>query len=328
MRWPALAFLVLLILVGPALSWPGESSPGRAGAVSSVVFYTSSGATTPQMPFWAAVDRGWPGGAKLETRFWKDLDDLRATILAGRGDVWLGHVDGLAQAALRGAPVSLVAVTAWKKFYVLSMDRVSGLDELASRLKTTGETLAVTPPDSPALAIMDDLARRGRTMPDLTRLIPNQLALDMMRGKVRHCLAPEPLVSLLLTRIPGLHVVASMEEEYARQAGGNGFLPVVGIAVHSDLLRDAPELVWSLVDAMQAAGTVLAGNHERALSFLPPETMRELGEDVIRRSLERDPIRVVAAGECRQEILDYLAVVLPDSLRTTELPPAFIPDRP
>ena len=328
MPWLIVLLLVVAHLLLPQWSWSGDVFPGRGGAERSVVFYTSSGATTPQMPFWAAVAAGWPGNTTLETRFWKDLDDLRATVLAGRGDIWLGHVDGLAQAALRGAPVSLVAVTGWRKFYVLSMDDVAGLDELTALLKARGESLAIAPPDSPALAILDDMARRGAALPDLTRLPPNQLALDVLRGGIRHCLVPEPLVSMLLTRAPGLRVVAGLEKEHARYTGGSGFLPVAGIAVHRDLMRSEPELVRSLVRLMTGAGPVLATDREATLRSLPPEIRRESGDDVIRRSLERDVIRVVPAGECRQEIMDYLNMVLPEASRSREFPPDFLPEAP
>jgi NitT/TauT family transport system substrate-binding protein len=333
---PALLLLILLAGYG-AVHVHRSTAPHRAspseGAVPPLVFYTAVGATTPQLPFWAAVRAGWPRGMRLETRFWKDLDDLRGVILAGRGDIWLGHVEGFAQAAVRGAPVTLVAVTGWRKFHFLTADpKVHSMRELSAIIERAGTGLAVTPPDSPAFALLEDMARRGGPGFTLTRHEPRQLALEVMRGDVRHMIAPEPLATVLRMKNPELREVACLEEVYARYNGGPGMLPLAGIAVRTGLLRERPEVVRELVRAMArsaAAWQVTAKKTgrvpEEALDALPPETLRELGRETLRRSLAHDPLRVVPAAEAREDVLAYLAVVLPEAAGkgVSRLPAAF-----
>ncbi|ADK84567.1 ABC-type transport system, periplasmic component [Desulfarculus baarsii DSM 2075] len=298
----------------------GPDAPPR------LVFYTSFGATTPQIPFWGAVKAGWPGGAGLETRLWKDLDDLRGVIMAGRGDIWLGHSEGLAQAALRGAPVCFLAVTGWRKFYFLSADPAAvDLASLATLSQAQNSPLMVTPPDSPAMAILDDVAARGGPRFVTAPHAPRQLALLALRGQARHILAPEPLVSLLLTKAPGLRVVASLEDEHAKLTGGPARLPIAGLAMHGELARRRPELARQLLAAMERVAADLADDPAAGLALLPPEVAGELGPDVLRLSLSRDMIMTRPTAQVRQEVLAYLRLVMSpaDRQRLDQLPEGF-----
>lgn len=308
----------------------GETQ-GRASS-AGLGFYTSAGATTAQAPFWAAVRDGWPPGMGVETRFWKDLDDLRNTMLAGKGDIWVGHTDGFAQAAMRGAPVTLVAVTAWRKFHFITADPdAQTLQVLASKLAQTGERLAVAPPDSPAFAVLAGLALRGGPAFTITRNQPKQLMLEALRGDVRHMLVPEPLATTLMMKLPHLRRVACLEEEYSRHAGGSGMLPIAGIAVRTGLLHEHPKVVARLVAAMTgwAAGQTPDTAGEAVLSVLPEATIRELGAETVRLSLRNDPVRVVPAWAAREDVLAYLSLVFPEAVgpQGTQLPPSFFMEK-
>lgn len=316
--------LLLLLLAGYGLLnlWQSGSfatNARREAMAAPLVFYTAMGATTPQLPFWAAVRGGWPAGRRLETRYWKDLDDLRGVMMAGRGDFWLGHVEGFAQAARHGAPVTLVAVTGWRKFQVLTVaPDVNSLTDLAVLLARTGEELAVTPADSPAFALLEDMARRGGPPFVATRHDTRLLALRLLRGDQRHVVAPEPLASMLCEKLPALRRVASLEQEHARYAGGSGMLPLAGLAVRTDLLREHPALVAELLSAMVAFGAgpsaAVPEEHrvQRYLDLLPADTVREIGDPVLRRSLDHDPVRVEPAAAVRGEVLRYLSLVMPE----------------
>ncbi|MDR1934219.1 MAG: hypothetical protein LBS49_01260 [Candidatus Accumulibacter sp.] len=320
--------LVLLCAGSVPVQAVEEPSPAPSPA-KKLVLYTALTATTPQIPLWSAIRSGWSAEYALEVEYWKTLDDLRGVMLAGKGDLWVGHLEGFAQAARRGAPVTLLAVTGWKKFYFvaaagdaaaqsLSLD----LDSLAQALRDRGEPLAVAPQDSPAIAILEDMGRRGGPAFAVAAMPPQQLMLEMLRGSRRFALLPEPLVSALLAKAPGLRVAASLEEEFARRFGGPGTLPLAGIAVRTGFAEENPELVRELVSAMQAAAARLAANPEAAAGVLPERVREAIGQDVLMNSLSRDLIHVLPAASARNEILSFLRIVLPESYA----PEA--PDRP
>jgi NitT/TauT family transport system substrate-binding protein len=286
-----------------------------------LTLYTAVTATTPQIPLQAAVREGWPEGYSLKTEYWKNLDDLRGIMLAGKGDIWIGHLEGFAQAAKRGAPVTLIAVTGWKKFYFVASSDLrlpesasSPVVGLAEALRQTGQALAVAPQDSPALGILEAAAQLGGPSFSIAAMPPQQLMLEMLRGARSCALLPEPLLSGLLAKKSGLRVVASLEEEAARLFGGPNRLPWVGIAVHSRLIEENPRLVADLVERMQRAATRLADDPEAGAAVLPSEVARAVGGDVLAASMERDLVMVVPAARARDEIVRFLRMVAPTAL--------------
>lgn len=327
-----IAFITLLLVSASAFGifqlTKSSTKPSGAGH-PKLVFYTSSGATSAQAPFWAAVKTGWPDSRELETHYWKDLDDLRSTMLAAKGDVWIGHTDGFAQAAMRGAPVTLVAVTAWKKFYFLSADpAVTSLADLAQVLEQKNEQLVVAPPDSPAYAILNGLSQAGGPTFRVERKIPRQLMLEAMNGSVRHMLVPEPLVTTLLMKRPELKTIACLEEEYSKRAGGTGTLPIAGVAVRTGLLKEDPALVKSLVQTMVdwTSGLTPESSGNDIVAVLPKNTLDELGIETVQRSMQRDPVNAVPAWKARNELTAYFSLVYPDAVKNgaLTLPATFI----
>ncbi|WP_126377637.1 ABC transporter substrate-binding protein [Desulfovibrio ferrophilus] len=320
--------LVLAFLCGLTLavfmSRPGaeaESQPPPKG----LTFYTTGGATTPQMPFWKAVaDSAIPELDNLDVHYWKNLDDLRGVVLAGRGDLWLGHIEGFAQAAMRGAPVRLLAVTGWRKFSILTnAPNIQTLEDLLQC--PAGTELAVAPPQSPAIPIMRTMESFG-----LPRFVyvphePRQLMLESLQKPSILILTPEPMTTVLLGKIPGLHVVAQVEDLFGRFTGRVPLLPIAGIAINEQLARQRPELIHALQQALVNAGQELAEAPTKGLESLPEDFEQFMTRDIVRDSLKRDIILVRPARECREIITQYLSMVLPDDNQSAihNLPDSF-----
>ncbi|MDR2077200.1 MAG: hypothetical protein LBP61_09790 [Desulfovibrio sp.] len=311
---PAALIFCLCLLLGLVSVFPPAAA---RGAGKTLTLYTAMTATTPQIPLWAAIRGGWPEGRELAVEYWKSLDDLRALVLAGKGDIWVGHLEGFAQAAGRGAPVTLVAVTGWKKFYFVQAggaEGPGGLEDIAAALRREGMPLTVAPRDSPAIGILEELERSGGPSFPIESMPPQQAMLAMIRGSRPCALLPEPLVSALLAKKPGLRVAANLESEVARRFGGPARLPLVGIAVKTSLLREDPALVRGLARALRTAAEDLAGRPAaEALAVLPQSVRLAFGDDVLEASLSRDLILALPAWEVRREVLAFLGMVLPES---------------
>lgn len=302
--------LIAMQLCPPVSVKAGETKNGGR------VLYTALTATTPQIPLWGAINAGWAGGPErggLTVEYWKTLDDLRGIMLAGKGDIWVGHLEGFAQAALKGAPVTLVAVTGWKKFYFVAPKAhpATGMEQLAAELRQTGQPLAVAPQDSPALAILENVRQRGGPGFAIAAMQPQQLMLEMLRGSRRYALLPEPLVSALLAKRPELRAAAGLEEEYSRLYGGQARMPLVGVAVNTHFAEREPETVRDLLAAMRDQADRLAAVPEEAIAALPENVRKSVGEDIIRASLPRDLILVIPAVSAKEEISAFLRMVLP-----------------
>lgn len=281
---------------------------GRRSDLPDLTFFTTPGATAPQIPFWA----GWKSGElprlfNLRVELWKDLDDLHGVLLAGRGDLWLGHLEGFALARRRGAPITLLAVTGWRKFSIVSRrSDVSRLEDFV------GKTLPFTPAGSPAVPIMKALVGRDAEGIEFQPHEPRQLSMLMMRGAFDSALAPEPLVTTMLLKIKGLRVVAGLEQVYGERLGRPPRLPIAGIAVNTGTAASHPEIVGALLRTMQEEARRLREEPDQAAASLPDSFSEFVPREIVRASLDRDPILVEPASAVESEIADYFRLIAPE----------------
>ena len=286
------------------------SAPNKGRTVLSV--YTSGQATTPQMAFWKALADG-DLTFSTDVHYWKNLDDLRGLLLAGKGDIWIGHVDGFALAAMRGAPVRLVSVTGWKKFYLLSNN--PELHNFSDIMTLPEETeIAVAPPQSPGLAVL-----RGMEKIDLPRFQyapydPKQLALKAMKNELELLVLPEPLVTVLLKKAPQYHIVASVEEEYGKMAGKEARLPMAGIAINTRTLEKYPGLAEKISSALLLQEKILIENPELGLEALPDEFEKFIPKAMVQASLKRDIICVRSGADAKDSVIEYLQMLFPNKM--------------
>lgn len=311
-----LRFIALLCLCAwtfmPEAVWGEEGQP----APPKLVLYTAMNATTAQMPLWKMIRSGWPQDYSLSVNYWKTLDDLRGMMLAGKGDIWIGHLEGFALAARRGAPVTVLAVTGWKKFYLVGRGMAASkpptLEDIAAELKRNGMALPVAPRESPAASILEGIALRGGPQFTLAPMPPQQLMLEMLRGKFPYAILPEPMLSALLAKDQTIQVLISLEEEYARRFGGEQRLPWAGIAINKDFAARNPAFVASFIQMLQQAGAELADDPKASVDVLPEQTVSLLGRAVLLDSLRRDKVFVLPAHAVKREIEDFLRVALPE----------------
>lgn len=306
-------FLALTVAAGLALAGAVQSlarppasrfTLGSRPELPSLTFYTTGGATTPQLAFWHAVNRGRIlERCNLTVRLWKNLDDLRGTLLAGRGDLWLGHTDGFVQAARRGAPVRLLVTTGWKKFYL-----VSNLKASVRFHDFYGKPLAFSPPGSPAIPVLSRILEPDPAPIDFIPHEPRLLVAGLTRGDITAALVPEPLVTMLLEKVPGLTAGENLETAYGRYTNGPARMPIAGLAVNSSTAARYPALVTFLVREILNSARALAKNPARALDSLPRAFESAVPRPIIEKSLGRDLFLVKKSWAVRDEIRQYLSL--------------------
>ncbi|ABA88112.1 ABC transporter, periplasmic substrate-binding protein [Syntrophotalea carbinolica DSM 2380] len=315
----ALLLLVLAVLTaaGGYLAWHETASDelvfGTRADLPTLTFYTTGLATTPQLPFWSAVRNGkLLHYCNLRVRTWKSTDDLRGLLLAGKGDLWLGHVEGFYQAHQAGAPVQILTVSGWKKFYLLS--RNPAVKKLAD---LNGRELPYAPAGSPAVPILEAVATNAENDIRYQPFEPKQLAMALLRGNVQTALAPEPLVTNLLTKVDGLRIVTSVEELYGQRTGSPARLPLAGVAVNRHTAERLPGVVEKLVEEMISASQRLESNPEEGIDARPKVFGQFVSRDTIKQSLSRDLILTRPANQIPEEIQAYLTTLNPEKSATT-----------
>ncbi len=281
---------------------------GNNPELPTLTFYTTGSATTPQMPFWAAISSGEIlESCNIRVQFWKNLDDLRALLLAGKGDLWLGHTEGFAQAHGAGAPVQLLFISGWRKFFLVSTD-----EQVESLETFRGRELPYAPHGSPAVAVLRALQRDGRESIAFKPYEPQQLALMLLSGRLESALVPEPLVTSLLAKVEGLRVVESVEDVYGRSTDGPARMPIAGMAVNTRTAEKHPRVIEKIMAAVLEEAGKMQRNPQAGVDALPDTFEVFMTKDKILESLERDIVLVVPAVEAREEIRTYLGFLMPE----------------
>ncbi|MCK5803228.1 MAG: ABC transporter substrate-binding protein [Lentisphaeria bacterium] len=311
LRKIVLFVLLVAVLVGAgltALSSLRRSDSSSPSGAPRLVFYTNPAATTPQLPLWAcAADGELERLFRLEMRLWKSTEHLQTLVLAGEGDLWLGHIEGFARARQQGAPVVLLAVTGWRK-----MALVTRRDDISTLADLCGRTVPYAPPGSPALpiarALLGDMADQVVFQP----VHPRKLVMQLIRGDADIGLLPEPVVTMLLDKSSTCHVAFNLEDFYAPRNRGRARMPLAGLAVHAAFAQRHPERVEQLLRILKTKAVELNRAPERAPELLPEAFSSSIPRRIVKQSLARDVIMVEAARDVEDEINAFLALVTPE----------------
>ncbi len=317
MKRSILIILISLVVVaGGVLSWlDGRSiirptnQPANSDRLIPLTLYTSPSVTTPQLAFWRAYKNGiFQSDFLLNVEYWKDPDSLQTVLLAGKGDLWIGHLEGFGLAKKRGAPITLLAVTGWKKFYLLSKDpEIKGFSSLS------GKTVPFAPPGSPAIPILQGILGKEASAVAFEPHESKQLTLQTVSGNCDTLIAPEPLVTGLLEKVPGLKIIASVEEEYGKKYGMNNRIPLAGIAINSKTAVRYPTLAKRILIGLKEASDQLETEKpESIVKVLPSEYFQYVPEQQVAGSLKRDIVHVESAHDVSKEIVAYFRLVAPE----------------
>jgi len=273
----------------------------------TLTLYTTGLATTAQMPFWTGIQSGEIlRKCNIRVHVWKNTDDLRGLLLAGKGDLWLGHTEGFAQAHALNAPVQMLLVSGWRKFYLIS--RNPTLHALAD---LSDHELAHAPPGSPGVSVLKALLTKEEANIRFRGLEPRQLALMLLEGKIDSALVPEPLLTSLLLKDPNLFIIANLEDIYGERTQGPRRMPLAGMAVNRHTAVRHPEIIAHILAVVEAEGKGLREDPLAGVDALPEAFSAFIPKEMVRASLVRDLVHVESAWAAREEVLRYLNILMP-----------------
>ncbi len=293
---------------------------GSNQGVPTLDYFTSSQATTPQLPLFAAIKQGRLKDLfNIRVHLWKNPDDLQSILLSGRGDIWLGHTEGFALARSKGAPVRIMLVSGWRKFFIISTRKsITSIDDLK------GTKLAYAPPGSPAIPVLRFILKKRAADIQMQPCQGRELHMLLASGRVDAALIPEPIVSMLILKNPSIRVIANLEALYGDAAGTDRIMPIAGFAVNENTAARYPEKISRLAEIILETGKYLDENSQKAHEFFPGYFGTHIPAEVIRESLKRDIFLVKKAGDVKKEIHDYFSIVNPSIRNITETDSKFI----
>ncbi len=276
--------------------------------------YTSGQATTPQIALFAAIKEGDLRGLfNLKIFIWKNPDDLLSLVLAGRGDLWIGHTDGFALARFRKAPVQMLLFTSFNKFYIIS-------SEVKNWKELDGRRIAYAPAGSPAVGLLKMVSAKTSVTVNTEPYQGRELELLVISGKVKTAMIPEPLVSLFLSKNSNMKVITNVEDMFCKVTGTAGKIPIAGIAVNRLTAEKYPEKMAMLQQVILRRSEMLRQEGKNAARYFPSYFEKYIPASIVELSLERESLHAQKAEVLQNDLFRYLETIHPDLFNEKTLP--------
>lgn len=276
---------------------------------SSLEFYTSPAATTPQLPWLYLEKTGALHTLGPVKRIpWRSTTQLQSLMLGGRGDIWLASIETIARARNAGAHVQILAVSGWRKWHLVGRGFNTWRDALAAASLTT------CPPGNPAIMMLRSMAKHaGLKLAPERPLEIKQLMLKLLNNTENLALIPEPIASALIAKDHSLKRIAALEDIKTELIGGEPRVPWAAFAINEHSIRKSPELPILLSSMLVNAAQALAKMPpEQAASCWPQEYASTVTTDMLRKSLPNDMLLVIPAHDATSEIQRTLNTIAPD----------------
>lgn len=280
---------------------------GSNSSLPTLDLYTAGTATTPQLALFAGIAHGEVSRLfNIRVHLWKNPDELLVNVLAGKGDLWVGHTEGFAMARKRNAPVQILAFTSYRKFFIIASRGVKGLRDLSNR------TVAYSPPGSPAVPLMEAIMNKTQLRIRLEPHEMKELSLLISSGRINTAILPEPLVSVLLSRHGNFSVIGCVEDLFLKETGYRGTLPVAAIAVNVITAGKYRDRIAELQEIIVRQSKNIAVEGEKASVYFPSYLEEYVSRDIVAQSLKRDKPLARYGEETRNDLNAYLRVVHPE----------------
>ncbi|MGN0867761.1 MAG: hypothetical protein ACI4SG_08830 [Oligosphaeraceae bacterium] len=302
MRHLLFCLALLALMASSGCSRHPEGTPREAPDTPAVVWCHSS-ATTPILPLLAAQKTAFP----MTLRAWNTTMAFQSLLLAGDGDLWVGHLEGFARAHRRGAPLRLLAVTGWRKWHLLSRRETASFPR-----DFRGRSVAIAPADGAGRFLLERLLQEtGEQEVAVLPLDVKPLLLKALEGKVDDLFLPEPFATVLLEKSPDFHRVDSLEGYYGRVRQCPPEVPWAGIAVNAHWAQQHPQEVDALL-AQMVSWSEEGGENAPLLWTEERVAFSGISREELTHSLLLDPVKAVPAWQMSREIEAFLALVAPD----------------
>lgn len=310
--------LAALAIWGGMVAFRGDADnvfyEGSNPDLPTLDIYTFGGATTPQLAFFAAIREGdFRSLFNFRIHLWKNPDDMLSNVMAGKGDIWIGHTDGFAIARMNGAPVQMIVFTSFHKFYILSSAKISRWEQLA------GSKVAYAPPGSPAFALMQAVMNTASAELILEQYQGRELELLMASGRIKTAVLPEPLVTLMLSKNRELKVVANVENLFCSVIGLSSSVPVAGIAINENTARMYPGKVAEFQKIILNRSEILKGEGKKAARYFPEYFQNYMPLTIVEQSLGRDTISAEKGSDVKNHLGIYLKAIYPEIFKNTDM---------
>lgn len=251
----------------------------------------------------------------IKIDFWRTLDQVNAQITAKTADMVILPVSIGTSLYLKGVDLRLAAVTLWSGFYMVAKDvQINSIEDLNGKEIYTPQGKGQTGDVLTRLLI----EKHGLQNVKIQYAAQNEIVALMSAGKAKISVLPEPFVTLAI-RNASASIVFDMQEIWAEITQLPPRVPITGIFVRGDLLKNSGEILKVLMNVKKSIEYAM--NNKQEVIQLSSKYLGNINPLVIEESLGRTIYEYKTAKESKKEIIEYLKIV-------NQIEPVAIPEIP
>jgi len=276
-------------------------------SVAKVPFYVSSPAIVSAIPLFLIEEEGLLG-ENIDFKVYISPNHQRALSLLSKNEIQ-AVVTGVNVGALafnRGIGIKLLNVNIWAVDYLLTYGfRAVKWDDLK------GKSLSLPLKGGPLdFVVRYILGKTGTGIEEINIVyIPlPQGANYFQAGKIDAIVLPEPLVTVILKKVPQAILSMDIQEEWAKFHGGDKRIPFVGLFVSSKFTEEYPDIVERFAQAYFQKAKWIWENKEDASRLA--EKYLNIPAPVFKESLTRTHFECVFSQEAKEIVESYLEEIL------------------
>jgi len=242
-------------------------------------------------------------GVEMELIIYKTVEEATTRVLKGEADFTILPVNVAAKLYNKGVAVSLTNISSWGLLYLITDDQAIGkLADVKGRELYVGARGA-----TPDIITRYLLSKNGLREGDVNLKYAQspEIAQMLIKGLARSAVLPEPMITQVLEKKPGMRVVSDFFKEWQLVEGGEASLPQTGMIVGNEFMDKNPGVYRTFQEAYGRYLSEVVSSPEKAA----PLVEKELGfpQTVFAGSIERSRLKYTDAASARGDVTTYLA---------------------
>ncbi len=217
----------------------------------------------PILPVLKMIEDNSLGDAvEIQLDYWETPEQLIGMIQGKKNDMYAFPLTVIAKLYNKGMGVRLTNVNTWGVSYLLSSD-----ESVKTWTDLKGKKLYIALQSSPPDIMTQYFLKQAGLSKDDVEIIygaKTELAQMMIAGKVENGVTIEPLVSMITTKNPNMHVKLSLQDEWQKVSGKDSRIPTAGIGATVDFAEDNRDLIVAFEEAYQKNLEWIVANPEAA----------------------------------------------------------------
>lgn len=297
-----IAILLLSMLISGGCSKADVDNQTAAPAAPEVSLINPTG---PAVIPAAGITTGNVGSdVKVNVQYWKTIDEAIGLLSGNDVDFAVLPITSAANMYSSGIDIALLGVHEWKVFYLIARDDVEFTDW--NSLK--GRTVYTPTAKGQTVDVLTRFAlQKENIIPDeevkFAYLPPQEIAVLFQEGKVDFAALPEPFVTLSLKNGNG-RVVSDYQQYWTETGGSEKGIPVAGLFVKNELLKNNPETVRAVAEAFRSSTTWSNDNLDQAIEA--SSEILPLPAPLMKDSMQRVTFDYISSADVQSDVLYFL----------------------